>query len=224
MKKTLLVIIVTALFAAGAYARTRPHGSTQSLAFDDLGTGGGTANSGSFGANATFSFDVFVTYMGYNSLGLSFWLEASNGIAPNIQISSVTYGTKFPDGTQNASNAMFNSPNGNSANFTSDTKDLGSTVGDPTSDPPIAPGTYFVAHITFQLTNAAAGNWILQSTVTSPHTSEVTSYDGTNFADNNLPAAQYFLTIVPEPTTLALIGLTAVGGAVIAHRRRVLRG
>jgi hypothetical protein len=52
----------------------------------------------------------------------------------------------------------------------------------------------------------------------------VSSFDGTTFADNNLPAAQYMITIIPEPTTLALIGLTAVGGAIIAHRRRVLRG
>ena len=49
MKKTLLVVIVTALFAAGASAGTlpesliRPHGATQSLTFDDLGLGGGDA-------------------------------------------------------------------------------------------------------------------------------------------------------------------------------------
>ena len=84
MKKTLLVIIVTALFAAGAYARTRPHGGTQSLSFDDLGTGGGTATSGTYNSTDTFSFDVFVTYAGYNStrslllVGSSEWHSAQS--------------------------------------------------------------------------------------------------------------------------------------------------
>ena len=69
MKKTLLVAIVAALFAAGATASTlpsliRPHGSTQSLTFDDLGTGGGTPNSGSYAPGGTISFDILVTYAG----------------------------------------------------------------------------------------------------------------------------------------------------------------
>ena len=54
MKKTLLVVIVTALFASGAVAVTqpdsliRPHGTSQSLTFDDLGLGGGDATSGTY--------------------------------------------------------------------------------------------------------------------------------------------------------------------------------
>ena len=64
------------------------------------------------------------------------------------------------------------------------------------------------------------GTFILQSTIVNPHASEVTE----TFNDHNIiPAAQYMI-IIPEPTTLALIGMTAVGGAFIAHRRRVLKG
>ena len=229
MKKTLLVVIVTALFAAGASASSipsliRPHGpGSQSLTFDDLGLGGGTATSGTYGINDTFSFDVSLTFSGYNCPGLSFWLETVTAFAGSLSITGVTYGTTFPDATQNFPNpAFFNATTGASPGQMTETRDLGSTL-DP-QGPSAGPGTYFVAHITFTLNNATPGSYILQSTVTSPHTSEATSFDGTNFADNSLPSEQYLITIIPEPTTLALIGLTAVGGAFIAHRRRVLRG
>jgi PEP-CTERM motif-containing protein len=230
MKKTLLLVIATALFTAGANAGTlpasliRPHGTTQSLTFDDLGLGGGSSTSGSYSPGSQFSFDVFLTFAGYNSTGLSFWMETATAFAGSLSITGVTYGTTFPDATNTAPNpANFNATAGASPGFMTETRDLGSTINDFGNVP--GPGTYFVAHITFTIgAGAAPGNYILQSTVTSPHTSEATSFDGTTFADNNLPAAQYMITIIPEPTTLALIGLTAVGGAIIAHRRRVLRG
>jgi hypothetical protein len=230
MKKTLLVVIVTALFAAGATAGTlpssliRPHGTSQSLTFDDLGLGGGDATHGTYMPGTTFSFDVLLTFSGYNSTGLSFWLETATAFAGSLSITGVTYGTTFPDATQTAPNpAQFNSTTGATPGNMTENRDLGSTINDFGNVP--GPGTYFVAHITFSIgAGAAPGNYILQSTVASPHTSEATSFDGTTFADNNLPSAQYFISIVPEPTTLALIGLTAVGGAIIAHRRRVLRG
>jgi hypothetical protein len=225
MKKTLLVVIVTALFATAARAATlpdsliRPHGGTQSLIFDDLGAGGGGANSGTFVPGGTFSIDVFLTFSGYNSTGLSFWMEASNGLAGSLSITGVTYGTTFSDPTQpNPATVPFNSPTGASPGFLTETRDLGST-GDPFV--PASPGTYFVAHITFSLSQSfVPGNYILQSTVISPHTSVATSFDGTTFADENLPAAQYLITVIPEPTTLSLIAIAALAGlGFLAHRR-----
>lgn len=227
MKKTLLVVIVTALLATGASATQpliRPNGTSQSLTFNDLGLGGGDATHGSYAPGSTFSFDVNLTFQGYNSTGLSFWLETVTAFAGSLSITGVTYGTVFPDATQSNPNpAFFNASSGATPGNLTETRDLGSTL-DP-QGPSAGPGTYLVAHITFSIAaGATPGSYILQSTTALPHTSEVTSFDGTNFADNNLPAAQYFITIIPEPTTLALIGLTAVGGAIIAHRRRVLRG
>ena len=177
----------------------------------------------------TISFDISVMYSGYNSTGNSFWFEVNNAIAGTvantaITITGFTYGTTFVDPTQpNPTTVPFNTSTGASAGFMTETRDFGATINDFNNVP--GPGTYFVGHITLTLgAGVALGSFVLQSTVTSPHTSEVSSFDGTNFADNNLPAAQYMITIIPEPTTLALIGLTAVGGAFIAHRRRVLRG
>ncbi len=225
MKKTLFVVIVTALFAVGATTGTaslvRPHGATQSLSFDDLGLGGGTANSGTYAPGDTFSFDVLLTFNGYNSTGLSFWLEASNGLASSLSITGVTYGTTFPDPTNTAPNpAPFTSSAGASPGFMTETRDLGSTINDFGNVP--GPGTYFVAHITFSLSlSFVPGNYILQSTVTLPHASEVTSFDGTTFADNNLPAAQYQLVVIPEPATLDLIAIAALAGlGLLAHKRR----
>ncbi len=185
------------------------------------------ANSGTYdisGGAITFSFDVLLTFQGYNSTGLSYWLETQTAFAGSLSITGLTYGTAFPDPTQTAPNpAPFFTPVGASPGFFTENRDLGATINDFGNVP--GPGTYFVGHITFTIAaNAALGSYILQSTTTLPHGSEATSFDGTTFDDNNLPAAQYMITIIPEPTTLALIGLTAVGGAIIAHRRRVLRG
>ena len=157
MKKTLLVIVVTTLFAAGATANTlpsliRPHGQSQSLTFNDNGLGGGDSTHGTYNQNGTFSLDVFLTFSGYNSTGLSFWLEASNGLAGSLSITGVTYGTTFPDATQTAPNpANFNTATGASPGFLTETRDLGSTINDFGNVP--APGTYFVAHISFNLNN-----------------------------------------------------------------------
>jgi hypothetical protein len=198
----------------------RPHGQSQFLTFNDNGLGGGDATHGTHAPGTTFGFDVFATYSGFSSPGLSFWLEASNGLAGSLSITGVTYGTTFPDPTNTAPNpAPFNASAGASPGFLTETRDLGSTINDFGNVP--GPGTYFVAHITFTLSASfVPGNYILQSTVTSPHASEMTSFDGTTFADNNMPAAQYFISEIPEPTTFGLIAFTALAGlGVLAHRR-----
>jgi hypothetical protein len=213
MKKILLITIISAMLGIGA-----AYGQSQSLAFND---GNGTPNSGTYNSTDTITLDINLTFSGYSSFGLSFWLEASNGIAPFLRITSITYGTAFSDPTQNPTNALFNSVTGASPGFMTEVPDMGSTVADPQTQPAITPGTYLVAHITISLTNAPAMSFIIQSTTVNPHASEVSD---TKFNDHNIvPAAQYFV-IIPEPTTLALIGMTAVGGAFIAHRRRVLKG
>jgi hypothetical protein len=214
MKSILLITIISTMMGIGA-----AYGQSQSLSFND---GNGVPNSGTYNVNDTITLDINVTFSGYSSFGLSFWLEASNGIAPFLRITSIAYGTAFSDPTANPTNALFNSTSGASLGFMSEVYDMGSTVADPTTQPPIAPGTYLVAHITISLMNAPGINFIIQSTTVSPHASEVSD---TKFNDHNIvPAAQYSVLVIPEPTTLALIGMTAVGGAFVAHRRRVLKG
>ena len=183
--------------------------ASQSITFDDLGLGGGTANSGTYNSTDTFSFDVLLTYSGYNASSISFWLEASTAFAGSLSITGVTYGTIFPDPQSISPNPIpFGTSSGASPGHLTETYDLGSSANGTTA----SPGTYFVAHITFAITNAPPGTFDIASTVTIPHTSEVTSFDGTTFADNNLPASHYSITIVPEPSTFTLIGLGAITG------------
>ena len=184
---------------------------SQSIAFDDLGSGGGSATSGFYLPGSTFSFDVLLTYSAYSSSGLSFWLETNAAFAPYIAITGVTYGTTFPDPIDTAPNpATFNHTPGASPGYMTENRNLGSTLNVSSPNSPVPPGTYFVAHVTLQISaGAPPGTYDLASTTVSPHVSEVTSFDGTTFADQNLPAVHYTV-IIPEPGTFTLIGLGAI--------------
>jgi hypothetical protein len=188
----------------------------QSLAFDDLGLGGGGPNSGTYNSTNTFSFDVNLTFSGYNSLGLSFWLETVTAFAGSLQITNVTYPSPvFLDPNQTTPNpAPFNVSSGATAGNLTEARDLGTTT-DP--GPGAAPGTYTVAHVTFAITGAAPGTYVLRSTTVLPRASEVSD---TNFMDNLMAASNYTITIVPEPSSFALLALGLGGAALILYRRK----
>ena len=81
---------------------------------------------------------------------------------------------------------------------------------------PVPPGTYQVSHISFSITGAAPGVYTFYSTSTNPRPSEVTDYPG--FNDNNLPRASFTITVVLEPSTLALLALTGAGLGLLTYR------
>jgi hypothetical protein len=180
--------------------------------------GGGTSNSGTYQSTDTFSFDVLLTFSGYDAVGLSFWLETATAFAGNLSITGVTYGTVFPDPNQIVPDpAPFDVLAGASPGFFTEARDLGSTADPPYEKNAVSPGTYLVAHVSFAITNAAPGNYVIQLTSLLPRKSEVSD---TDFQHNPLPAAQYFITIVPEPRPAALVGCaTAIGLAVVGYRR-----
>ena len=217
MKKTLLMAIVCGMFATGvAYGQF-----TQSISFND---NNGTPNSGTYNSSQVFNVSVVLSYSGYNAYGLSYWLEVPNGLAGSISITGYTYMSPFDDPQQGGTPALFNSTAGASAGYMAENRDLGATINSDLQTVPsnaVPPGTYTIASIQFTLNGAAPGTYILHTTTLSPKISVVTNGTPPNeFEDEAIPQASYTIQIIPEPSTLALIGLTAVGGGYIAYRRR----
>jgi hypothetical protein len=143
MKRTLLFFILLLTFMWPSSGRLI---GQQSLTFDDLGLGDGTASSGTYNSNDTFGFDVLLTFKGGNRdvLGLFFWLETNTAFAGSLSVTGVTYGTTFPDPNDTSPNpAFFNWGSGASPGYLAEDRDLGSLGNDFFNFP--EPGTYDLA-------------------------------------------------------------------------------
>ena len=201
---------------------------TQSLTFND---NDGVGDAGTYNSTDSFSFEIFLTYAGYTSSGLSLWFDTTANAAPHISLTSFTYGTTFSDPiTPFISYPLgFPLPEQDGSYYTTpNPSDFGALVHD-FQIPFQEPGTYFVGTLSVSLSGLAPGIYVLRSDDIHAfvgHASEVARYDPKNppyFFDEDIPAATYTITIVPEPSTLALLVVSVIGAGIASRRRMASR-
>jgi hypothetical protein len=232
MKKIILTLVATSLLAI----TSAPAAITNVLLSfnDNSGTPDAiSSNVGTF----NFSVSVFLTFTTDGSnpnmlQGLSYWLETETGAASHITLTSETYFT-IASQTDPSPNKVFNQTAGADSGFLAshdsqgnpndggsiDTGDLGGTFA------PVSQGTYKVATLNFSVSGLAPGTYHIDTTHLQGLTSEATNNNtDQSMRDSLIPQAIYTITVVPEPATLSLLGLGALGSLGLTALRARRKG
>jgi hypothetical protein len=219
MKKAFLILTASLLLSA-SWA-----GAAITLTFDDHN---GTANAGTYAPGSTFTFDIMLSVTSQppaNVAGFSLWFEtaaANSGLFTISALPSHT-GSPFSQVTGDSGDfpAALTTANSTHAGFAQNAAvtDLGATSG--TNQ--VVPGTYFLETISFTISGAITpGTYTLMNTSAStgqPLGKRSVINDG-SFNTFDIGSSTYTITIVPEPSTLALCVAGGMSILVAWQRRK----
>lgn len=213
--KKLLLVAALALTCAGLVT---PRANAQTSQFTFTPVSGLNVTQG-----GTFQFTINLTVSGLlsgpatdpgvqNVNGLTYFLRQSTA---SPFVSSITgrdiTGSPFTD-LISTQNQVFASP-GNLVDSDGNERDLGAL-----SDNPMGNDTYFVARITLTIAgNAPLGNYTIVSVTTGGRAAVINDSNGDTAPI--MPGSITF-TVVPEPSTYALLAVGAIGAGIVVYRRR----
>ncbi len=217
MKKLLLI---TALALTSAFVSS-PNASAQSASFAFTRI----TPAGTLAPGATIQFSINLTVVTGGTLtdvaGLTYFLQqTSPGAAPTPALRiSMRDRTGSPFVDPITADSFFNVTgdplNATTTPVNSNSRDLGALIDIAAA--PLTSGTYFVANVTLNV-GSTAGTYTVASTTTGGKRAIVN--DSTGFVTFPIQPGSITFTVVPEPSTYALIAFGGIALATLAYRRR----
>lgn len=201
MQRSLLAITA----ALGLMLATASTGRAQAavLGFDDHN---GTANSGTYSPGDSFTFSINLHFIPGGSVlnvaGLSYWFDQVGAASSGPFYFSITNrdatGSQFSF-LQSTGNIFPQPMNSSTAPFGSNVKDLGASTA---SGAGLPGGDYFIANLTISIDpSTPVGTYQIANTTVGGKTSVI--FDDAGHG-TSIPQSIYTITVVPEPSSLAL--------------------
>jgi hypothetical protein len=157
--------------------------------------------------------------------GLSYWWSQQTA-GPNFPFSitarNVT-GSLFTDLQSGLVFPQIIDPINRNPSGTTTSTDLGALIAIGTPGQPS--GTYFIAALTFQVDPAAApGSYILRNTTsTTPGVGgRISVWNDSEGDTAPIAASPFTITVIPEPSSIALLCVGLVSAGALAYRRRAV--